>query len=380
MEIPWGQRRRLKKKGHIDITPNLKVQNYCSEAADLTNKDKNHNWSDLELEASIDAYLKMLEHERTSTTFNKANINRDLREGLLSARSKGSIEFRMQCISSVLEKIDLPRIKSYHPAKNLGAELQKQLEKIIQSRLTTLPKDNQQLAKAAIKEIILKYYNTSTEEIDQIILFALSAFQNQDHNSIIKHIACADRADIINIAESLNSFGLDEISYFIRRARDRLNFLDHLESLSINPKTYEAEMHTAIENNLWILGTTYSLFSSNITLKRQVETYLNVSFSGKNSNNRPDLLLHENMHGEYLLIELKRPSHPVNHSDYIQAINYRHALKRNINKKIEVLIIGGKKSLDYPTENHEPNIQTRSFDEIISSARYQIQWQLKSER
>mgnify|MGYP001050071803 CR=1 FL=1 len=341
---------------------------------------KDNSWSDIELEASIDAYLEMLEFERTSTAYKKSDTNRLLREGLLSARSKGSIEFRMQCISAALERIDLPRIPGYQPAKNLGPDIQIRLETIIQRRLTSLPKDNQQLAKAAIKEILLKYYSTPIQEIDQIILFTLSALHNQDHNAIITHIARADRADIINIAESLNSFGLDEISHLIRKAKARLNFLDHLESLSINPNTYEAEIHTSIENNLWILGTNYSLFSSNITLKRQVETYLNKSFIGENGSSRPDLLLHESMHGEYLLIELKRPSHLVNHSDYVQAINYRHALKRNINKKIEVLIIGGKKSSDYPTENHEPNIQTRSFDEIISSARYQIQWQLKGDR
>ncbi|WP_150795150.1 type I restriction enzyme HsdR N-terminal domain-containing protein [Pseudomonas fluorescens] len=336
-----------------------------------------HDWNDLELEASIDAYLEMLDFEKTSTPYSKVNFNRELREGALSARTKASIEFRMQCISHALESIEHPRISGYLPAKNLGKNLQTRLETILKSRLTSLPNDNHQIARSAIKEILIKYFKTPIEEIDQIIKTTLSALENTDYKAIIKHIAITDRADIVNIAESLNDFGLNEVSRLIKNAKSRLTFLDHLESLALNPRTLEKEMHTAIENNLWILGSTYSLFSSNITLKRQIENHLEKSFTGTNGASRPDLLLHENMYGDYLLIELKRPSHPINHSDYIQAASYRHALKRNINKKIEILIIGGKKSSNYPTENNEPNIQARSFDEIISSARYQTHWQLK---
>lgn len=46
---------------------------------------------DQELEASVDAYLKMLSLEQSNQTFRKADENRLLREGPLSKRSASSV-------------------------------------------------------------------------------------------------------------------------------------------------------------------------------------------------------------------------------------------------------------------------------------------------
>lgn len=136
-------------------------------------------------------------------------------------------------------------------------------------------------------------------------------------------------------------------------------------------------MHKALERNLWVIGPEYSLFSSNSTLRRQIEDVLGKTYTGDKADKRPDLLLNENLNGQYLLIEFKRPSHALNHADYVQAIGYRHELAKYLSTPIRVLLIGGSRSPDFPSDNREPEVESRIFSQIISTARRQIEWLLR---
>lgn len=139
-------------------------------------------------------------------------------------------------------------------------------------------------------------------------------------------------------------------------------------------------MHRAVERNLWIFGPEYSIFSSNQTLQRQVEDMLGKKFTGTRSKKRPDLLLNENLSGECLLIEFKRPSHALNRGDYEQATHYRHDLTKHMGKRIKVLLVGGDRSSDYPTNNTEPDVVAHTFLDVIATARRQLDWQLRQQR
>ena len=77
-------------------------------------------WSDAELAATIKAYLQMLHAELNGVRYNKAAVNRELRAGPLTGRTKGSIEFRMQNISAALYELKMPYIAGYLPARNIG--------------------------------------------------------------------------------------------------------------------------------------------------------------------------------------------------------------------------------------------------------------------
>ena len=92
---------------------------------DIT-KDKT-DWSDAKLAAAVEAYLKMLAWEKSGQLFNKALENRLLREGPVAGRAKGSIEFRMQNISTVLVRMGWDRIEGYKPAKNVGSGVEQRI-------------------------------------------------------------------------------------------------------------------------------------------------------------------------------------------------------------------------------------------------------------
>ena len=157
--------------------------------------------------------------------------------------------------------------------------------------------------------------------------------------------------------------------------KSRLEFLDRLEELCKNADTEESVVHSALEKSLWVFGVKYSVFSSNKTLKRQIEDYIGKKFTGKRSNKRPDLLLSVNYANEYLLIEFKRPSHSLKYKDYQQATAYRNDFVPYTDAEMKIILVGGKRGQDLPPHyNKEPNSEVLIFDEIISSARNQLNW------
>ncbi|WLH67351.1 HNH endonuclease signature motif containing protein [Pseudomonas sp. FP2309] len=101
----------------------------------MDTKKATTGWSDNELEASVEAYLKMWTLEKSGQTFKKSDENRLLREGPLHQRSVSSIEYRMQNISAVFEQLGLQRITGYMPAKNIGAGVSERIRKVLAAKL-----------------------------------------------------------------------------------------------------------------------------------------------------------------------------------------------------------------------------------------------------
>jgi 5-methylcytosine-specific restriction protein A len=100
----------------------------------MDTKKSNIGWSDEELEASVDGYLKMWALERSGQIFKKSAENRLLRDGPLNLRSASSIEYRMQNISAVFEQLGLQRITGYLPAKNIGVGVSERIRKVLAAK------------------------------------------------------------------------------------------------------------------------------------------------------------------------------------------------------------------------------------------------------
>lgn len=79
------------------------------------------DWHRHEVEAAVAAYRSMLISELRGVTFNKALKNREVQA--MTGRSKGSVEFKHQNISAVLNFLGLPYIEGYKPRANYQALL-----------------------------------------------------------------------------------------------------------------------------------------------------------------------------------------------------------------------------------------------------------------
>lgn len=95
---------------------------------------KNSDWSEPELQAAVDAYLRMWSLELGNQKFNKALENRLLRQGALAARSEGSVEFRMLNISTVLDRMGKGRINGYKPAPHVGTNVENAIRVALANR------------------------------------------------------------------------------------------------------------------------------------------------------------------------------------------------------------------------------------------------------
>ncbi|MER2554756.1 MAG: ATP-binding protein [Thauera sp.] len=255
---------------------------------------------------------------------------------------------------------------------------QARLQRAILTRLSALPEHKRVFADRAIKRILDKYYGEPESKVEPVVNVLLEAMERSDYRILLEHIAEATRGDVAGVAERLDEFGLAEMAFLVQQATARQVFLDQLDALARDTATTEAVLHKALERNLWVFGPEYSLFSSNSTLRRQVEDVLGKTYTGDKADKRPDLLLNENLGGQYLLIEFKRPSHALNHDDYVQAIGYRHELAKYLGSPIQVLLVGGSRSSDFPMDNREPHVEARIFGQVISTARRQIEWLLRT--
>lgn len=88
-------------------------------------------WTDTELELAIANYLKMLSLEVAGKNFVKADFRRELESQI--NRTRTSIEYRHQNISSVLATLDMPYIRGYKPMKNVGTGVRDRLIHILKN-------------------------------------------------------------------------------------------------------------------------------------------------------------------------------------------------------------------------------------------------------
>jgi len=279
-------------------------------------------------------------------------------------------------LTEKIQPILRDRLKSVY-----GQEMhlaQARLRKKAKERISKLPENRREFADKAIKKILDRFYQEPEDKLEPVVNVLLDALEHNDYRVVLEHINSARHSEISRFAEALDEFGLVEMALVAEQATNRLAFLDYLEEICFKSDTLESHVHKSIENNLWLFGVEYSLFSSNITLKRQIEDYLSRKYTGDRANKRPDLFLTQNLNGERLLIEFKRPSHALVFDDYQQATGYRNDFHQNgIDQQINVIVIGGKLGNNLPTqERREPNVSIITFSDLISASRRQYQWLL----
>ncbi len=78
-------------------------------------------WSDREIDIIVEDYFEMLDKELKGINFRKTDHNRKVQS--FTGRTKGSVEYKYQNISAVLDILGCPRIKGYLPAKNIQKAL-----------------------------------------------------------------------------------------------------------------------------------------------------------------------------------------------------------------------------------------------------------------
>lgn len=254
---------------------------------------------------------------------------------------------------------------------------QARLSKSIHDRLSKLPEFKRQYADRAIRRVLARYYGEPESRAEPIVNVLLEALENADYRVLLEHINDVRGRDVSAIVEVIEEIGLAEIVIACERAKLRLAVLDQMEQLCADQSALEVSIHKAFEENLWILGPEYTLFSSNKTLRTQIKEHLDKRYVGALSDRRPDLVLNEGFGGKRLLIEFKRPAVRLGLEAYQQATGYRHELSRISGAEMEIIVLGGKFAEDLPSlDRREKDVKVLTYQDVIGAARSQLEWLL----
>ena len=90
------------------------------------------DWSKIEIQAIVEDYFDMLEHEQHGRPFNKSQHRRELVEILW--RTESSIEWKHMNISAVMASLGLPHIKGYTPQTHFQNALFEAVEEYLRRK------------------------------------------------------------------------------------------------------------------------------------------------------------------------------------------------------------------------------------------------------
>lgn len=253
------------------------------------------------------------------------------------------------------------------------------LQQDIKRRLEKLPEHRRSFAEEAIGRVLQKFYGERPDRISIIANVVLDAMERDEYWIVLQKIDAARHADVATFSDALQQFGLLELALMADHGKYRIRFLDDLDLLAANAATLEKEMHKAVEKSLWVFGSRYHTMSSNETLRRVVDAYCDKKYSGTKASKRPDLLLAADSGDRYLLIEFKRPSHPIDRKDEAQAKEYRDELASHFpGKAIDIILLGGRRATAADTRYDTPDVRVLSYNDVIGQARHELNWLIKN--
>ena len=246
-------------------------------------------------------------------------------------------------------------------------------------RLEAVPEHRRAIAEDKLERLISRSYQEGEKEerIAILINLVLDALEMDEYWTVCREIEDAEKTDVFIFANALDQFGLSDLAFIAHQADRRRAFLDGLDDLAKDSKTTEAQMHTALQHNLWIFGNEFSLMASNRQLKSIIKDFTKKIYRKKDAADRPDLLLAANVENRHLLIEFKRPSDPVGRNAEHQAVTYADTLTGQLGVELDILMVGGK--VDPKLQSIYSGNRTRflSYRSVIANARTHLEWLLK---
>ncbi|MCK9589247.1 MAG: ATP-binding protein [Terrimicrobiaceae bacterium] len=250
---------------------------------------------------------------------------------------------------------------------------------LMKRRLEAVPEHRRDIVEERLEKLISRSYQEGEKEerITVLINLALDALEMDEYWTVCREVEAAEKADVFIFAQALDKFGLTDLAFIGQQAERRRMFLDNLDKLAVDSTTSEAQMHTALQHNLWIFGNEYSLMASNRQLQTIVKDFTDKIYKAKDSTDRPDLLLAANVENRHLLLEFKRPELLVGRAAELQAITYADTLTGQLGISLDILIVGGQVDPKLQAEYSGKRTKFLAYRAVIATARTQLEWLLR---
>jgi|694.fasta_scaffold67891_5 hypothetical protein len=249
---------------------------------------------------------------------------------------------------------------------------------LMKRRLESVPEHRRGIVEERLEKLISRSYQEGEKEerITVLINLVLDAMEMDEYWTVCREVEAAEKADVFIFAQALDKFGLTDLAFIGQQAERRRLFIDNLDKLAADSSTSEAQMHTALQHNLWIFGNEYSLMASNRQLQTIVKDFTDKIYKAKDATDRPDLLLAANVENRHLLVEFKRPSISVGRDAESQAMKYADILSGTLGISLDILIVGGQVDPKLQSDYSGKRTKFLSYRAVIATARTQLEWLL----
>jgi ribosomal protein L40E len=201
------------------------------------------------------------------------------------------------------------------------------------------------------------------------------------YRRLIKQLPNESAEALAELEQLLMSWSLHQITRVTAEIRRRLDLIELFEELVMNDKTYELKgersIHRTLESAMWIVDERYWLMSSNRTLRTLIGGTV-AKERRRDTSLRPDFACAQLL-TEGVLVELKRPAHPLTPADLNQAERYLILAERFAPAVRWRAILIGQKATDETmrTAKFRTAVTVQTFAELLADARHRYKEYLK---
>ncbi|GAB4408896.1 MAG: hypothetical protein OHK0039_12270 [Bacteroidia bacterium] len=252
------------------------------------------------------------------------------------------------------------------------------LKRRINGSLDRLPLYRKDYAQRVMDKILKKFYGENDSRVASVVSLFLDAFEKNDYWMLMQSMeknGPSETAD--QLAEAFSEFGMLDVALLSQQTSHRLSILKEFEKLIFNPGSRPDQLRRVIASNLWLLGTSYPLVSTNYELNEVVQMYIGHRFTNGHAAEAPTLLLLQDFNKRFIVLDLKEPDHTLELLDRRRAIGYQTDLNVYLpGRNIEIVVLGGALSASLVEQRSNAEVRFRSYQALVSDARVQLNWLL----
>lgn len=191
--------------------------------------------------------------------------------------------------------------------------------------------------------------NESNKTIDELVDIIVRYYESDALRTLVESIRDESEEDVARLAELLAQFGVARISDIAQLLHGQLIVIESLRR-KVSGGSLEAEIHTVIAANIWLLRESLTYWFDNKTFGTQLADKLAEEFKFEAAR-RPDLVCYDDSKlnpdgqaGKLLVVEFKRPGITVGYEELAQVMAYKSTFKASLaqfeEEDIEVIVVG----------------------------------------
>ncbi|MCI4669382.1 MAG: ATP-binding protein [Bacteroidia bacterium] len=281
----------------------------------------------------------------------------------------GSVIDNSLLLNEIKLKIRPALVKAFDKIFQAEMEMAKaRLRKRMNGSISHLPESKKGLANNVLDKVLRKFYGESESRMASVVSLILEAVEQNSNPMLTLDLNLERR-------EAYAEFGLQDVAMIAQQSSRRLMILEQLSEVLLSADTPPEKIREAISTNLWLLGSNYTLVSTNNQLVEVARMYVGHKWNNGHAHEAPNLLLLQDFNKGFLVLDLKPADHTVELLDRRKAKEYQSDLKVYLpGRDIEVIVIGGALSPNLVGQKANASIKFLSYKGMITDAKVQLNW------